>query len=76
MIAILKLYQAHIIKWGAIIGGILLVLFRVRQSGKESVIRTQDKETIKELQTSAKIDNRIDSLTNPEYKRLYKKWSK
>jgi hypothetical protein len=76
MIALLKLYQAHIIKWGAIIGGILLVLFRVRQSGKESVIRTQDKETIKELQTSAKIDNRIDSLTNPEYKRLYKKWSK
>lgn len=76
MIELLKPFWMGVIKWGAIVGGILLVLFKVRQSGKDAVQNENIKETLEGVKVRDKIKDNIVTADDVERKRLRKKWNR
>lgn len=73
MLELLKPFWIEIIKYGGMIMGIIIVLFKTRQSGKEFVERKEAMETLKGVQISDKIDNNIANVDNNHLERLRKK---
>ena len=65
-----------IIKWGAAIGFVLMVLFRVRQSGKDAVYNKQVKESLEGVKARDKIENDILIASDDKLSKLRKEWTK
>ena len=76
MIELLKPFWIGIVKWGAIVGGILLVLLKVRQSGKDAVKKDALEKTLDGVMARDKIEDKVASAGNAERERLRKKWTR
>lgn len=76
MLKIISLLQSNIIKYIGLTIGILVILFKTRQSGKDSVKVDILKETVKGVEIRDEIKNNISSASNIERKRLRKKWNR
>lgn len=76
MMELLKPFWLQILKYGAVFTGVLLVLFKARQGGKQSAENAQSKEILRGAQERAKVENTINSASDAEYNGLYNKWSK
>ena len=76
MLNILKPIWLPFIKFGALIFGILLVLLKVRQSGKQSEQQEQINKTLKEVQTRDKIEQDVNNSNDAEQLRLKDKWTR
>lgn len=76
MLELFKPLYSNIIKYGAIGLATLFFLFRIRQSGADSVKKDQLTKTLEEIQARDKIENNINNANDSVYKRLYKKWSR
>ena len=76
IIELLKPLWLQILKYGGMAFAALFLLFKVRQSGKESEQRKQAMETLKGVKIRDKIENTI--LTTPDDKldKLRKKWTR
>lgn len=75
MLQFLKPFWLFIIKWCAIAGGILLFLFKIKQSGKEEVENKITKDVLKGVGIRNEIENNIANTDDAELKRLHDKWS-
>lgn len=75
MLAILSEYSNLIF---AAISGVLgmFIWFQARREGSEVEKRKQAIESLKKVNTSAKIENDVISANDTEYNRLYDKWRK
>lgn len=73
MLELLKPFYGVILKYSAISLGILLVLFKVHQSGIETVERKDAMQTLKALQEREKIKNNLNNCTNDKLNELYDK---
>ena len=62
--------------WSAAIIGVLAILFKVRQSGKDSVKMHNMKEALEGVKTRDKIENNIKSADISERERLRRKWTR
>lgn len=67
-----ELFKPFIIKWGAFIGGILLILFKVRQSGRKEEEQRSMLETLRGIQIRDKIESDITNLSDDKLNKLYK----
>lgn len=76
MMGIFKPFWLMIIKWGATIGFVLMVLFRVRQSGKDAVYNEQVKESLEGVKARDEIENSIINASDDKYNKLRKKWTR
>ncbi len=76
IIELLRPIWVIFLKWGAIIGGILFVLFKARQSGKESVKNESIKATIEGVKVRDEIETDMSGLNADDIKRLHDKWIK
>jgi len=65
-----------IVRWGATIVFILLMLFKVRQSGKDAVYNKQVKESLEGVKARDKIENSIITASDDKSSKLRKKWTK
>lgn len=73
---LLKPFWDIIAKWGGIVAGIVLVLFKARQAGEQAMQRKQAMETLKSVQTRDKIENGVNTDNASKLARLHKKWTK
>ena len=76
MLEIFKPFWGIIVKWTGIAIGILLILFKVRQSGKEVEQRKQAMETLKGLQTRDEIENNVSNISDTRLAKLHKLWTR
>lgn len=67
----LKPFWIPIIRYGTIILGVLLVLFKARQSGKDAVKNNMIEKTLQGIKTHEKIADNINSLDNATVNKLY-----
>jgi len=72
MIEILKYFWKYI----AITGGVLLVLFKARQSGKDAVKHENMVSTLNAVKQREKTSQFVDSSSDDERKRLRKKFNR
>lgn len=68
--------QSNIIKYVGLAIGILVILFKTRQSGKDSIKVDILKETVKGVEIRDKVKNNISTASSSERKRLRKKWNR
>ncbi len=73
MLEILQLYWLSIVKYCAIVFGLLLIYFKGRQDNNTAQERKQAMETLKAIQTRDKVENNISNLTNDKLNKLYDK---
>lgn len=76
MIELLKPFWSATVKYCLIVGAALLVLFKARQSGKESVRNENIKESLKGVKVRDKVENNVISAPDSERDRLRKKWQR
>lgn len=76
MLEFLKPFWLAIVKWAAIAGAIALVLFKVRQSGKEAEQHKAMRETLKEVRVRDRIEENIGNADDAKLKRLHDKWTR
>ncbi len=76
MLQFLKPFWLQIIKYGGIVLGVILILFRARQSGKEAEEAKSMLETLKGLKTRDKIENNIANINDNKLNKLRSKWTK
>ncbi len=76
MYELLRPIWITLVKWGAIVGGILLILFKVRQSGKDIVRNENIKETLDGVEARDKVEDHIVASSDLERRRLRKKWTR
>lgn len=76
MLNFLKPIWLTILKWSGIVGGILLLLAKVKQSGKDEEDNKLIKNTLKEVQVRDKIENDIASAGDAKLNSLHKRWTK
>ena len=75
MLALLKPFWLTIAKYAAIAGGILLIVFKIRQSGRDAERVENMKETLNHVKIRDAIErdvNRSDNATE----QLRSKWSR
>lgn len=75
MLTLLKPLWLKIAQWGAIIGGIALVLLKVRQSGKEAVENKDIKDTLHGIQIRDKVEGDINALSDSDFAKLHDEWT-
>lgn len=63
-----------ILKIGGVIFSVILILLKVRQSGKDAARVENLKITLKGMQTRDKIENDIAITSDDKYERMLKKW--
>lgn len=68
---LLKPFWLQIVKYGTILGGVLVVLFKARQSGKEVQQRKQAIETLRGIKVRDNIQNKVDSASDAAIDRMY-----
>ncbi len=71
ILSLLKPFWLQIVKYGAIIGGVLLVLFKARQSGKEVQQRKQAIETLRGVKVRDKIQDKVNFASDADIDRMY-----
>ena len=71
MLELLKPFFGVILQWAGIVGGVLLVLFKARQSGKEVIERKEAMETLKGVQTRNETQNKLNTLNDASLDKLY-----
>ena len=76
MAELLKPFWLGIVKWGAIMGSVLLVIFKIRQSGKDAVRNETMVETLRGVRERDKIKDNIAKSDNANRKRLREKWQR
>lgn len=76
MLEILKPFLNVIMKWCAIIGSILLVLFKVRLDGENKIKQQDAANIINGMEIRDKIEDVVNNSNDNSYKRMYKKWLK
>lgn len=76
MLTLIKPFFLIIGRWIAIISGVLLVLFKIRQSGTQAEQRKEAMETLAGVKTRDKIENDIARTSDSKLNKLCKKWTK
>ena len=76
MFNLLRPIQLLIIKCAVIIGGVLVILFKARQSGREVEKHKAMRDTLKGVQIRDKIENNIIIANDDKYNKLREKWTK
>ncbi len=76
MLEFLKPFWSIIVKWGAIISGVLFVLLKVRQSGTEAEQRKEAMETLAGVKIRDKIENDIANLSDAKLAKLHTLWTR
>lgn len=71
MLELLKPFWLIICKWGAIFGGILLVILKARQSGKQVEQRKEAIETLRGVKVRDKIQDEVDSASDADIECMY-----
>lgn len=76
MMDILKPFFSVILKWGGIASGMLLIIFKIRQSGTQAEQRKEAMDTLAEVRTRDKIANDIANSSDSKLNKLYQKWER
>ena len=76
MLAFLRPYWLIIAKWGAIIGGVLLVLMKVRQSGKDAVRVENLEKGLEDAKTSSAIEDAVAGTPIDKQRDELSKWNR
>lgn len=71
MLQLLKPLWITIAKYGAIVGSILLILLKARQSGKQVEQRKQAIETLRGVKVRDKIQDEVNSANDADIERMY-----
>lgn len=76
MLAFLKPYWLTIAKWGGIVLGVLLVLVKVRQSGKDAVRVENLEKGLEDAKTSNEIEDAIAGTPIDKQRDELSKWNR
>lgn len=76
MLALLRPYYLAIAKWAGIAFAVLLVLLRVKSSGRQAEKNDNLRATVKGVKTRDKIESDVANTTDAEYERLRRKWTR
>lgn len=76
MLTLLAPFWQAILKWGSAAVGILFILFKVRQSGKDSINNKNLETTLKSVQERDEIEDNIKSADDNERNSLREKWTR
>lgn len=76
MLAFLAPYWQRIALYGSIVLGVLLVLLKVRDSGREAERVENQRRVIDAIQKTKEIERSIRAAPPAERKRLRDKWTK
>lgn len=65
-----------IVKWGGVFVGVIFILFKSRQAGKDAERVDNLKATLKGMQKRDEVENTVTASNDSQYKRLRKKWER
>ena len=75
MLNLLKPFWLSIVKYAAIVGGILLVVFKIRQSGRDAERAENIEKVVENVQIRHDVERSVNSFDNASG-RLRKKWTR
>lgn len=76
LVNLLSPYIATAIKWLSIVGGVLLILFQVRKSGKDAEKTEHLQSEVEHVRIANEARQRVDAAGDAERERLRKKWTR
>lgn len=71
MFELLKPFWLIICKWGLIIGGVFLVLLKIRESGKNQVKQDNLEKSLNAVLERNRIENDLNNLSDDKLNKLY-----